>query len=299
MDKNLKVMLISAVVVAGAAVAVVPSYWPGLLHGGDAAQTEPAKPQITILALGEKRAIYPPRRGDEPSASCELEGAEGNHFTMHCKASGFYITPEGSEEKVYDSEDAPYEHGRVEVTEVQVSDPSYRLWSIVYDSNGNSGTQHGYWLVGEKDGQFISYITPTSMKEAGLPMPDAEDWGEKKGGHRLRFYVEDGVLKMEYTFEFWPPNVSHAEAWRVLDKTADIQWDNDSSAFQLTNIQDVGDMKVSRAKGFGKEIQWEKMTDDEKTYYENGLKEYRSQHLTYVKRVNQSYSALTGGKTLY
>ena len=132
-----------------------------------------------------------------------------------------------------------------------------------------------------------------------MPLPDTGNWSTAKGSHNLYLWAENGVLKMDYAFEFWPPDVSHAEAWWILDKTAEIAWDSQKQAFCFINIQNVGNMKVDRESAAADRCYWEPMTDEEMEYYKTELQAYREQHTNYVGRVNKSYHDLTGQNLPY
>lgn len=247
-----------------------------------------------VLGIGEMTQIYPPIYGNMSSSVYQTETASGNPFLIQCKGNYLVFTSVDGNTTYYTTEKPEFTAGRFQIREVQVSDPDTRLWMIVYDGNGNSGTHHGFWLVGTRGNMLQIYITPSKMKTLGMPLPDTGNWATAKGGHRLNFHAINHMLHMEYTFEFWPPDVSHAEAWRILDKTADIAWDEKKQAFTFAHIRDGGLLKVSRGDGFKDDIPWEPMTEEEKAYYRQALHQYRVEEASYENRVQQTYHDLTG-----
>lgn len=251
-----------------------------------------------IESYGERQYLYSERMQGKNILTCET--SKGTPFLLKAYDNYFEILSGDGSSKLYTSESLNVGFGgRYFINEVKASAPDTRLWTIIYDCNGNSRAKYGFWLIGTRKNRLEIYITPTKMKELGMPLPDTGNWSTAKGNHSLYLWAENGVLKMDYAFEFWPPDVSHAEAWWILDKTAEIAWDSQKQAFCFTNIQNVGNMKVDRESAAADRCYWEPMTDEEMEYYKTELQAYREQHTNYVGRVNKSYHDLTGQNLPY
>lgn len=175
-----------------------------------------------------------------------VETSNGKKIVFDAFRDFFRITSENGDIVYYTSE-VPHVPGeRFLISELKVSDPDTRLWSVTFDSNSNTGTQNGFWLVGEHKGVLKVYITDVDMAAAGLPLPDTSNGLKKKGGHRLYLKPVDGKIQGFYTYEFWPMHMAHAQAKRLLDKSFWISWDNKEQTFKIMNVKEEAPAYVNR-----------------------------------------------------
>lgn len=205
--------------------------------------------ELKVEAIGDWKSISGalPKQKENPQGSrYAVETSKGQKFVFDAFRDFFRITNENGDIGYYTSAVSRAPGERFLISEIKVSDPDTRLWSVTFDSNSNTGTQNGFWLVGEHKGVLKVYITDVDMAAAGLPLPDTSNGLKKKGGHRLYLKPVDGKIRGFYTYEFWPMHMAHAQAKRLLDKSFWISWDNKEQTFKIMDVKEEAPAYVNR-----------------------------------------------------
>lgn len=191
-----------------------------------------------------------------------LTTSNGKNLSLVTKPGYFTISSEDGSVSYYTSEIFSFTGGRFDVQEIETSNPDTRLWSVIYDGGGNSGTQWGYWLIGEEKGHLRIYLTPADMEAAGMPLPYRMVHTRNMNGHKFYFKANDGVLEGAYVFEYTPEGKAMSSSKEVREKSFLIRWDEKKQSFILDKVEDSDPVYLPRFTSPEKQ-DWIPMTDQE------------------------------------
>ena len=303
MKKQVAASLLAMSLLFGAGGVAQASWLDVLSDLGQIWQTHQAKRQANkslpkletndILGVGEAQRVFGPNLGGNQTLT--LVSSQGSKFLFQAGSTHFTLTSMDGSSTYYTSDDINGDPvGRYEVRELKVSDPNTRLWAVIYDCNGNSRCYYGFWLFGERNNRIFSYVNNSMMSQLEMPLPSYKTWDEDKGSHRIDLSMEDGVLKGYYNYQFWPPDVSHAEAWVVLDKDFTIGWNKGDQKFEISDIRQKDQVLGDGSDIYNGVFNWRDMTADERAYYENGLQAIRTERKSYLDRVSEEHRKIYG-----
>ncbi len=115
------------------------------------------------------------------------------------------------------------------VRQITTTDPSMSLLEITV-TGGNRAVAYWYWLLGIRDGQLVTYISPESLFNMGWRFgPAYDEYNCRVGSH-----IEDGKLIIRYSHI-----VEHEYGYQretILDSVVQVDWDENAKWFSLTSI---------------------------------------------------------------
>jgi hypothetical protein len=121
----------------------------------------------------------------------------------------------------FDNIDGPVDYS---VRSVYAENPNVDLWEISA-STGAHAKNCGYWLVGNKDGKWFSYISENELKEQGYT---------PKGWHHLSGKTENGQLIITCSREYMPSGAQFSYQVESIDEMAfEAYWDYDSNLLRI------------------------------------------------------------------
>ena len=215
-----------------------------------------------IESIGEAKVLRRVLPTETKGNTLLAETSNGKKILFSAYRNYFRILSEDGNTAYYTSAPSHAPVGRFLVSEIKVSDPDSRLWSVIFDTGGTTRSYSGYWLIGEHKGVLQVYLSAEDMEKAGLPLADSMNAMKRKGAHILYLTPADGKIKGQYAYEYWPSGVSHSAAKQILDKTFTIGWDKKTQSFQLMDIKEEEPAYIPRGKD-PSETEWTPMNEEE------------------------------------
>ena len=166
----------------------------------------------------------------------------GTPYVIHSYGSmrsgkvGFFILGENKKKKDFVYMNQPRYAAYFRVYKMTTSEPDINLWVVISDrAAANSGVISGFYVFMDKGGKLTTAVTDDEMAAFGMPFDNREQNPPGYApSHYLNRNLEDGKLYLEYAYEYWDGNMSHAQAKKVVDKTGYLAWDNSAQTFVLT-----------------------------------------------------------------
>lgn len=208
---------------------------------------------------------------DTKSCDYTVETSNGKKIVFSAYRNYFRVLSEDGSTAYYTSEPRTDAYGRFLISEIKVSDPDTRLWSVTFDTGGTTRSYSGYWLIGEHKGVLKVYLTAEDMDAAGLPLADSKNTMKRKGAHVIYLKTVDGRIQGDYAYEYWSSNVSHAAAKTILDKTFTIAWDKKAQSFQVMDVKESEPMYIPRGKD-PSEVEWTPLEENDLKRLRQALK---------------------------
>lgn len=159
-----------------------------------------------------------------------------SYGSMRSYKAGFFILGENKKKKDFVYMNQPRFAAYFRVYKMTTSEPDIDLWAVVSDRGAaNSGVISGFYVFMDKGGKLTPAVTDDEMANFGMPFDNREQNPPGYApSHYLNRNLEDGKLYLEYAYEYWDGNMSHAQAKKVVDKTGYLAWDNSAQTFILT-----------------------------------------------------------------
>lgn len=108
-------------------------------------------------------------------------------------------------------------------------DPSMKLIEVIC-TGGNIGATYGYWLIGERDGKLVPYVTMESLKNMGFVLTN-----EGRAITRVRSRVQQGELLLTFDHDEERGEYGYQRVFPV-DAKIQVDWDENAQWFSLRNI---------------------------------------------------------------
>ncbi len=108
--------------------------------------------------------------------------------------------------------------------------PAMKLWEIKAIGGAMHGSSNsGYWLVGQKNGKFVTYISLDSLTDMGYGKDSAFPY------HSLVTRVLNGRYYIDANHEVMPSGAQYGyELQNLLDFSVRADWDANAQWFTLT-----------------------------------------------------------------
>lgn len=98
-------------------------------------------------------------------------------------------------------------------------------------SQGTRAYNSGYWIVGKRDGQWVTYVSIDSLKTMGYSTDKP---------HKLRTIINNdgtGRFILETSYRYMPPGATYgSEARTVVDLRLELTWDEGARWFAMRSI---------------------------------------------------------------
>lgn len=116
------------------------------------------------------------------------------------------------------------------VRKIALTDPGMQFIEIIA-SQGAKGKNAGYWLIGKRDGKWVTYVSLDSLASMGYT---TDEW------HAINGKINtdgDGHFIIESSHRYMPPGAQYGyQEKTVVDLRVELTWDENARWFAMRAI---------------------------------------------------------------
>lgn len=91
---------------------------------------------------------------------------DGKRIIFSCSKNGLYLYDGSKQNRLMIIDKKAGRGFEYSITRINFSDPNMTLWEI-QKSTGHAGTDFQYWIIGKRNGKWVSYVTEESLRNMG------------------------------------------------------------------------------------------------------------------------------------
>lgn len=120
---------------------------------------------------------------------------------------------------------------RLLISVIKDNETGKRFW-IIRTEEGNKVINHGFWIVGEYKGQYVTYVSENSFSIMGWKRTDNVP-------SRSRAFLDNGTLNVSFNNVLVDMNLPGYKTWTNMSPLFfRLDWDKEANWFSITSVTD-------------------------------------------------------------
>lgn len=187
------------------------------------AEQKPAQPDIRRLYYAGK-GQYLPLQKKSVSFGNVIFREGGNRHVLVYDANGKQLLDLYGPETTEQFKDSSDTYADKSVREIQIEGSNKHFYEVLMTTGAHAKLE-GYWIVGEKNGEWISYVSLDNLKPFGF---------DKTKYYNLNVQMDaDNKIVLNGYHMYVPPGAASYQGKKVDDFFVTIDWDENAGTFRM------------------------------------------------------------------